>query len=260
MVDLVQAKDFLIQIILEAEEYYLQFRPEKIQEKENFDLVTNQDGEIEKYLGERIRNRYPDSIVIGEEMSPEGSLGKGICWTLDPIDGTVNYANGMPYYGIQAAMLENGIPLISVIRIPSFHETFWAIKGRGAYCNYNKIQVKKEIRLNNAIISHGDFDHKDKNHRDLQIKSIQILSDKVAKIRIVGASSVDYATIACGRTQGHIAYMTTPWDICPGLLLCQEAGAVITNIEGGPYSFADDGLIVAANEEISDLLRFSILP
>lgn len=251
MNDFVDEKNFMIDVIKEAASKFLCAKPTDIAKKGQFDLVTKADTDIESYIVRKIHDFYSGDSVIGEEYTPEMLVKADRCWTIDPIDGTVNYAHGSSEYGIQCSLITSGKIQVSVIFIPTKKETFWAIRGNGAFCNDCRIKIDPQLHISDSVVYMGDFSHKKDSTRKIQLNSVNYLSSRVSKIRMVGAACIDFSSIASGRADGLISITQNPWDIYPGLLLCQEAGAVVTDLSGNEYKFGADGVIAASSRELS---------
>ncbi len=235
-----------------------------VSQKTQFDLVTDVDLKTEQYISQKIRAAFPGDLILGEEYSSETSVS-GRVWSIDPIDGTCNMANGIKLYGVQCALIVNAEPVVSAVYLPHFDELIYAVKGQGCYCNGERVFVSKETALNNAIVSFGDYPHKNTSTvADLQHAAIKKLYPVIAKIRMFGAACLDFSLVAQGRTQGTVVITKNVWDVAPGVLLCREAGAIVTNLKGMEYKLNDDGVIVACNSAVSDVIidsfktRFSV--
>ena len=153
-------------------------------------------------------------------------------------------------------MIVKGNIQVSVIFLPSKDETYWAIKNVGAFCNNSRIEISRITTIDDSVIYAGDFSHTNNSVRQIQIKSVDYLSSRVSKIRMVGAACIDYSSVASGKADGLISITRNPWDIYPGLLLCQEAGAIITDLNGDVYKFGASGVIIASNKDLSqELIR-----
>lgn len=226
----------------------------KISQKSEFDLVTETDKGIERYLTEKIRECFPSDTVQGEEYSPEMLLS-GRSWSIDPIDGTCNMANGIRMYGVQAVLTDNGILSAVCIYLPFEDMLFTAERGKGAYCNGERISVNSSVKPNNAVLSFGDYPHRSTTKvSDIQNCAIRRLYTNVAKIRMLGAACYDFAYLALGMTHGTALTTTNLWDLGPGILLCKEAGAAVCNLEGREWKPGDEGVIACANNELLDMM------
>ena len=237
---------------------YEKFAGEKrtVTQKRAFDLVTDLDMNIEKYLTTAIKTAFPCDMVQGEEFSSDPKT-KGRVWSLDPIDGTCNMANGSKLYGVQAALIEDNQAVVGVIYLPHFNEWYYAVKGEGAWCNGEKIKVADGVELQNALVSVGDYPHRNVEQARIEHTAIAKIFPKIAKMRMFGGACMDFAFTASGKTHACVIITKNVWDIAPGLLICQEAGALICNLQGKDFSFGDDGVIAAANTEVFTLVKDS---
>lgn len=211
--------DFLKRIVKEAEKISRKNR--EVHEKDDKgDLVTNLDLEIEKYLIEEIKSHYPDFDIVSEEYNTDGKVTDN-CFIIDPIDGTVNFANGLPLWGIQIACRKNGETIASVIDLPDLNEFYYADK-TGAYLNDQKISVK-EVPIKNALYSVAGHN---------SISAIARMRNYSRNRRALGAASVEFAFIANGKMHGYNYRNEKSWDYEPGLFLCKMAGAKIKSKPG----------------------------
>ncbi|MCH5160249.1 MAG: inositol monophosphatase [Clostridiales bacterium] len=247
-------RDFIVAEIKRIYAKYAQQGIDDVTQKTQFDLVTNIDIGIEKELTESILNAFPNDKIHGEETSNTQEI-VGRTWTIDPIDGTCNMSGQLPLYGVQCALFEQGEVVFSVIYLPHFGETLVAEKGCGCYLNGKRVEVKRHGTLNNALVSFGDYPHyKTPEVAERQHRAIAHLITQIAKIRMFGAACIDFAFVAAGRTDGTVVITRNLWDIAPGILMCQEAGAILTNLEGQPYKFGDSGVVASATKELSQLI------
>lgn len=226
-------------------------------QKTAFDLVTDIDINIEKQLTEVILKKYPADLIHGEEFSAMAHIDRRT-WTIDPIDGTCNMASGSKLFGMQCSLIDNGEIVLGVVYLPHFNEMIYATKGFGSYCNGKKIKVNNRIETNNAIVSFGDYPHtKGSNIAEIQHSVIRKLYPQLAKIRMFGAACMDFSFVAQGRTHGTVVITKNIWDIAPGIIICKEAGAVVTNLKGKTFKIGDDGVIASANTTLSTLISGS---
>ena len=228
-------------------------------DKADYDIVTELDYNIEKYISAEILKVFPEDRILGEEHSA-GVDAVGRTWTIDPIDGTNNMANGIPLFGVQCSLFDDGKPVVGAIYLPFANEFYSASIGEGAYLNDKQIYVAKPD-LKHAVVSFGDYPHTRPNESAIQLKIMAHLSDKVARIRMFGAASIDYAYVAAGRTHGVILYTKNKWDIAPGILLCLEAGAKAYSLDtkDGEYNFDSPSVIVTSTEELYQCIKSSVM-
>ena len=233
--------------------------PQDIRSKSAFDLVTEVDVNIEKYLTDAILATFPGDKIHAEEMSSTQEI-TGRTWVIDPIDGTNNFAHDIPTFGIQCCLFDGGEPRMAVIWLPCQDELYTAIEGQGCWLNGKKVTVDKAVTADTAVISVGDFTHKSDRLAALQYKAVGYLYPRVSKLRMYGAASVDYAWFVSGRLAATIFTTRNLWDIAPGILLSQEAGAIIMGLDGKPYDYSKEGVMLAANEEIATLMQDAFNP
>ena len=219
------------------------------QDKSEFDLVTELDFAIEKYIINSIKQKYTFDVILSEEFNSKTEV-KQRTWTIDPIDGTVNMALGMPFFGIQCSLIVDAEIVLGCIFLPKFNELYTAVKGCGAYLNGERIFVK-ERNISHAVLSFGDYPHSRKEESDIQHKMIKSLKDSVSKIRMFGATSIDFAFLASGRTSGLVIFTKNKWDIAPGIVICKEAGARVSSLNG-EYSYDENAVIATAGKVIAD--------
>ena len=199
------------------------------------DLVTNLDFEIEKFLIEEIKRQYPNFDIVSEEFHTNHKITEN-CFIIDPIDGTINFANHLPLWGIQVACRKNGKTIASVISLPSINEFYYADE-TGAYLNDNKISVK-EVPIKNALYSI------DGNNNLPSMKRMRKYS---SNRRNFGGVCISMAFVASGRIHGAVYRSDKPWDYEPGLFICKMAGACIKSIDGFHAA--------AMNQEFLDILE-----
>lgn len=231
--------------------------PLGIKEKGKHDIVTAKDIAMENYIVSKILEKFPEHKIIGEESHNE-DLTNEYTWILDPIDGTLNFTVNNPFYGVQVCLLKNKEELLSAIYLPAIDEFYLAIKNKGLFVNGARVELDKNIQIENAVISFGDFSKSNPKSRKIQLKLIEELQDKVNKIRIQGSSSIDFSFVASGKTQAHIMFSKRLWEISPGILLAQEAGALVEVISVDNTYFKGNVVVVAVNRDIYDIINQSI--
>lgn len=226
--------EFIKQVVKEVEKIS-QKHFEVHQKDDKGDLVTNLDIEIEKYLISKIKGNYPDYAIVSEEFNSD-NVTTDNCFIIDPIDGTINFANGLPLWGTQVACRKNGKTIASAVNLPKINEFYFADK-TGAYLNGQRISIKEvpikntiySIVGNNSIDSTGKMQNYSRNHRNF------------------GAICTAFAFMASGRIHGVNFRVEHPWDYEPGLFLCEMAGAKVKSIQGFHAA--------AMNQEFLDILE-----
>lgn len=199
------------------------------------DLVTNFDFEIEKFIISKLKKEYPDFDIISEEFNSDGKLTEN-CFTIDPIDGTINFANKFAEWVIQVACIKNGETCASVIYVPRLNEMYYADQ-TGAYLN------DKKICVNNLPIKKCLFEIDGKP----RIAALERMMPYTRHFRELGSVGIAYSYLAAGRFGGVVFRNETLWDYVPGMYLAKQAGA---------YIIDEPGAHIAANsKEFAEILK-----
>ncbi|MFA5375095.1 MAG: inositol monophosphatase family protein [Dehalococcoidia bacterium] len=211
-------------------------------------IVTDVDILAEKTIREQLRKEYPDFGIISEE-SKEIKGRAPYKWIVDPLDGTRNYAYGIPHFCVCIALVHGEDVVMGLTYDPVRDELFHAEKGCGAYLNGEPIYVTKRSSLTEALIS-CDMGYNPDNSR----KYIEIYSNlwsNVTTTRLMGSAALGIAYTACARLDLYFHVSLYPWDIASGILLVREAGGVARQLNGEPASFNKKDIIVS-NRKIAD--------
>lgn len=206
----------------------------KLSYKGNINIVTEVDLLCEEKILAIIKNSFPDHSILAEEKG-ETRTGSDYKWIIDPLDGTTNYIHDFPCYCSSIALEIKGDLVIGVVYQPVLDELFIAQKGKGAFLNGDKISVSKSKLLKESLVATGfaydvhDSDVDNINHFTNFIKRAQA-------VRRPGSAALDLCYVAAGRFDGFWELKLYPWDVAAGVLLVQEAGGKITNLEGESYS------------------------
>ncbi|MFB4163609.1 inositol monophosphatase family protein [Alteribacillus sp. JSM 102045] len=199
------------------------------------DLVTELDVWTEKFLTEKIQQEYPGHVMRTEESGfYEGDSDYE--WVIDPIDGTVNYARGLPFFCISIGIRYKGETIAGLIHAPKLNETYEAVKGEGAFLNDRPIKVSETSMLNKAVIGTG-FPYDKGTDKDNNLSHVQELVPRVGGIRRLGSAALDLAQVACGRMDGYWELKLKVWDVEAGLLVLEEAGGktIVSEEDKGLY-------------------------
>lgn len=220
------------------------------------DVVTAGDRAAERLIRDRLAELWPGVPVIGEEeggSAPE----RGLCWVVDPIDGTVNYLYGFPGYAVSIAASLDGVSVAGVVADAATGRIWMASCGGGAWLDGRRLSVSAASRLNLALIATG-FAYEPKRRRR-QAAMWAALMPRVRDIRRAGASSLDLCAVAAGWVDGYVEHGLHQWDWAAGALIAREAGAIVRL----PGADVDDGLgadaVLAAAPGIADELRAALL-
>ena len=213
------------------------------------DFVTDVDKAAEFAIADVIRTQCPDATIVGEELSPDGSLAsRGISFIVDPLDGTTNFLHGYPEYSVSIAVTDGPDLVAGVVRNLTKAETFTAVLGGGAYLNGERIDVSRESNPSRALIGTG-FPFKRHDLLEEYARQFVHVSRNTAGIRRAGSAALDLSNLACGRFDGFWELVLAPWDIAAGILIVREAGGVVTDLDGAEKSVSH-GSVVAGNRDI----------
>lgn len=224
----------------------------RIDMKGAIDLVTDVDVAIEREFRARISERFPDHTVLGEEMGGSAAAPEGPCWVFDPIDGTTNFAHGLPIFCSSLALEFDGVAQVAAVYDPTRRELFTAERGGGAFLNGKPMHVSSAETLLDSVLVTG-FPY-DVHARVAEI--VGLFAEFVGRARAVrrlGSAAIDLCYVAAGRMDGFWERDLKPWDIAGGALLVSEAGGAITNFRGEPFSSRGRD-VVASNGRIQQAM------
>jgi myo-inositol-1(or 4)-monophosphatase len=224
----------------------------EIRYKGVIDVVTEIDHHSEDFLLGEIRRRYPNQRIVTEESGEFSGDGRS-AWFIDPLDGTVNYSHGLPIFCVSIGYSEADSLQLGVVYDPNRDECFSAERGKGAWLNGNPINVSHESSLNNSLLVTG-FPYDIRTNPDNNLDHYADFSVHSQAVRRLGSAALDLCNVAAGRFDGYWeAYLST-WDVAAGILIAREAGAVVTNMDGGLDIFTPPIKVVAANAKLHALL------
>ncbi len=210
------------------------------------DFVSEVDRMAEAAIIGVLREAYPDHAFLGEEG---GAVGESeFQWIIDPIDGTTNFLHGFPVYCTSIALAHKGVVTQAVIYDPVRNDLFTATRGSGAFLNDRRIRVSQETRMEDALIGSG-FPFSSMEHQERYLRMFAEVMRKTAGIRRPGSAALDLACVAAGRYDGFWELGLKPWDMAAGTLLIQEAGGLVSDLEGEDR-FLQTGHVVAGNPKI----------
>lgn len=219
--------------------------------------VTFADIESQKIIKKIISKNFKDVEFLAEEEFDESKINyyknfEGYLWIIDPLDGTVNFRKGFPFFCVSIALQYKGEIVLGVIYIPVLNELFIAEKGRGAYLNDNQIKVSGTKDLNKSVLATG-FSYALTKNPEPHITFFKELSIRTEAVRRAGSAAIDLAYVALGVFDGFWEFDLKPWDTAAGYLLVVEAGGKVSTYKNLPYSIYDN-TIVASNGIIHDHL------
>jgi myo-inositol-1(or 4)-monophosphatase len=215
-----------------------------IQQKGAIDLVTEFDVRSEEIIISALQKEFPDHAILAEESGLNATISD-YQWVIDPLDGTTNFAHGIPIFAVTIALLKNKTPIVGVVYDPLRDEMFSAEEGQGATLNNSPIHVSSQADLGQAVISTGFPYDLRTNPRNNLAQFVQF-QFRTQAVRHVAAAALDCTWTAMGRLDGYWEYGTKQWDVGAGALIVREAGGHVTSAEGGE-NFLEDETIVVSN-------------
>jgi myo-inositol-1(or 4)-monophosphatase len=224
----------------------------RVDKKGAIDLVTEIDLRVEREFRALITDRFPDHVVLGEEFSAvaERDAVPEHCWVFDPVDGTTNYAHGLPIFCSSLALEIRGVPSVAAIYDPSRRELFTAERGYGAWLNGAPLRVSTASTLIDALLCTG-FPYSVQHDPGALVALFGEFLKVSRAVRRLGSAAIDLCYVAAGRLDGFWEQSLHPWDVAAGALVVQEAGGCVTDLAGGPYS-SRAGNLIATNGHIHD--------
>lgn len=216
------------------------------------DLVTEVDKLCEEKIREVILSHFPSHAILGEEQG-ESQGNASHRWIVDPLDGTLNYAHGFPFYAVSIALEINGVLEVGVVLDSVRNEMFYATRGGGAFCNGVPIRVSSTPHLKQALLATGFS-----NNPELLQKNLDLFAKvhpHVRAIRRPGSAALVLCYVACGRLDGLWELKLEPWDMAAGLLIIQEAGGSITGPTGEPHQITEKTVVVGNGYIYKELLH-----
>ncbi len=211
------------------------------------DLVTEMDHKSEKYLLDEIARRWPASRVLAEES---GESGRGdLFWYVDPLDGTVNYAHGIPIFCVSIACAWDGTTRLAAVYDPMRGEMFSAERGRGARLNARPLRVTRVAELRQALLVTG-FPYDAWTAKVNNLEYFGRFARLTQGVRRLGSAALDLCYVAAGRFDGYWELTLKPWDVAAAGLIAEEAGARVTDLRGGADYLSPPQSILAAGAEL----------
>lgn len=209
------------------------------------DLVTEIDKQAEDYLITKIHNMHPSDKITGEESGIHNGGSTGGQWLVDPLDGTLNYAHGVPIFSVSIAYALNGQVMLGVVYDPMQDECFSAVRGQGAFLNERRLQVSNVQEMVGAMLCTG-FPYDVHTTEDNNLNYFGNFVRKSQAVRRLGSAALDLGYVAAGRLDGFWELQLNAWDIAAGMLLVEEAGGVVTDMAGKPIELVPPYSIVAS--------------
>ena len=217
------------------------------------DFVSSADKRTEKTIIEELQKAHPEYGIITEETGIINKSNIKNRWIIDPIDGTMNFLNGIPQFAISIAYEEDNEIICGVIFNPITNEMFCAEKGNGAYLNNSRIRVSNKKKLKDALLVTGGPKGASKIKNKIYSEYINV-SNNVSNVRKFGSAALDMAYVACGRFDGYWQRELNYWDIAAGVIILREAGGFIDFFEDD-LSYPLKKNVLASNSNIHQELK-----
>lgn len=208
------------------------------------DLVTEMDREIERYFDKKIKDEFPNHLVLGEEETGKDlKVLDGIVWIIDPIDGTMNFVHQKRNFAISVGIYEDGIGMIGLIYDVMADELYYGYKGEGAFVNGEKLPMLQEVQVQEAVIA---------------VNSGWLLKDERLSqtlrqcrgTRSYGSAALEIANVAANRLDGYVSLNLSPWDFAAGLVILTEVGGRISTLTGEDVDMFDSGTILVGKNNL----------
>jgi myo-inositol-1(or 4)-monophosphatase len=233
----------------------------KISQKNSaFNLVTQADTEAEKLITGILKEGLPGSSILAEESYYSEDINKEKLWIVDPLDGTNNFAHGIPQFSVSIAYAESGQVKAGVVFDINRNELFCAEEGAGAFLNEKRISVSERKNLTEAIVSTGFYYDRGELVDKTLLAVKHLLKANVHGIRRFGSAALDLCWVACGRFDAYFEYTLSPWDYAAGMLIIREAGGCFCDRMGKKGGLESRSVICSnslLNEEIINMVRWA---
>jgi myo-inositol-1(or 4)-monophosphatase len=228
-----------VEIVLRAGRIQLQRRESgfEVSKKGAIDLVTEVDLECERMARDLLAERFPNHDVLAEELSagPADPAKSRFRWVFDPLDGTTNYAHGLPIFCASLSLEVDGRAEVAAIFDPTRQELFTAERGAGAYLNGASLEVSGTSTLLDALLVTG-FPYDVHQRTDELVGLFAAFLGTARAVRRLGSAALDLCYVACGRFDGFWEQHLKPWDVSAGALIVEEAGGRVTGMDGSPFN------------------------
>jgi myo-inositol-1(or 4)-monophosphatase len=226
----------------------------RVVEKAPSDIVTQYDLDSERLIRRRLAERAPELGVVAEEEG--GDCGSGQAFYVDPLDGTVNFAHGHPFWCVSIGVLDRGVPLAGAVVAPCIMTEWWAWEGGPAFRNGEPCRVSAAANMGEALLATG-FPANRTREPDNNLSTFVRLKQKVRGIRRCGSAAIDLCFVADGTYDGYWERHLNAWDLAAGAAVVRSAGGSVTALDGGPPRF-EVGHIAATNGRVHTALLAEI--
>ena len=216
-------------------------------------LVTEADKASEKLITEFIKKKYPSHGILAEEGS-ESNKSAEYLWIIDPLDGTTNFAHGLPIFSVSIGLQKNGKTIAGVVYDINQDIIYTAEKGAGATANGKKIIVSSNSNLAHSMLVTG-FPYDVKENPDKVFERFIAILKSSRAVRRLGSAAIDFCYVAKGVFDGFWEVHLHPWDICAGKLIVEEAGGIVTDFNGNPINIYSKKILASNNKIHTQLIE-----
>jgi myo-inositol-1(or 4)-monophosphatase len=223
-----------------------------VRKKGRIDLVTEADTASEKAIVSVLRGAFPDDAVLAEEGGQIAGRNQRV-WIVDPLDGTTNYAHGVPVFAVSIAFAENGETVLGIVANPVSGELFVAVKGQGATLNGNPVCVSGVSDIEDSLLVTG-FPYSVRENPEPVLGRLSRALGASQGVRRLGSAALDLCWVACGRYEGFWEENLAPWDTAAGELIVREAGGRVTDFSGNAFK-PEMKEILATNSVLHDAIK-----
>jgi myo-inositol-1(or 4)-monophosphatase len=219
--------------------------------KKDRSLVTDSDIASEKLIKDLLRKEFPSYSFLAEESGLEDNRSE-YEWVIDPLDGTTNYSIQNPFFNVSIALAKDDVPVLGVVYYPFQDELFHAVEGMGAYLNDRKILVSATKNVRDAFVCfcHG-HDPKTVNRATCAYSKIKKVTNH---LRQIGASELELSYVGAGRVDAFYMLKQNPWDVASGTLIVREAGGIVSDIDGKPFTLKSKDAVASNGSVHKELL------
>jgi myo-inositol-1(or 4)-monophosphatase len=226
--------------------------------KSSANLVTDADLACEAAILSTLQSHHPEHAFMAEESVQDYRDAEHL-WIIDPLDGTNNFAHGLPHFAVSIAYLKAGSPQLGVIYNPIRGDWYMTVRGQGAWHNGHRIHVRPDAQLSQVMVGVGFYYDRGAMMEATLAAISDFFRNQIHGIRRFGTASLDLAQVASGLFGSYFEYQLAPWDIAAGVLLVEEAGGKVTDCRGGPIRYdaptsllATNGALHSASLEITE--------
>jgi myo-inositol-1(or 4)-monophosphatase len=229
----------------------------KCKRKMGYDIVTNADLMAQQEIINYMKRYFPDHEFISEELEVEEKEMHRFRWIIDPLDGTINYAAGLPLFSVSIALQRQTDTILGVIYDPSRNNLYTAIKGQGSFSNGKSIHVSDNSDLGNSVLTFMLTSHYTEEEVETVLKHVRILSSRCRGLRLFVSQALELAYLASGIIDGVICIKSRGFSSAAGILLTREAGGKVTDLRGEEFN-SNSRSLLATNAKLHDQI-FNLL-